>query len=365
MKKKVLHVLGGMGRGGAPSFIINNLREIDGQKVQFDFLVRKDNCAFNETIEKHGGHVFVVAGFPGHLIANYKQTLKFFQERGHEYEAVHVHANALYYILPLILGKRYGIKKLILHSHNTQSNVCLLQPLHYMNKLFVDKLANVFLACGESAGKWMYGNRRFEVINNAVDVQKFAFDTASRKEIRSHFGISDDTLVIGNVGRFEDAKNHRFLIDLFFKYHSQNYKSILLLVGDGSLKTEIELKVKELGIQDSVYFLGVRSDVEKLYSSFDLFLMPSIFEGLPFVLIEAQCSGVKCLVSENVTTEALITDLVITKKLNDSIESWCEEISKSSQVINTKKRLLYSQVVKEKYYDIQYTAERLTFIYTS
>lgn len=142
--KKSVTCTGRHGKRWCTQFHHKQSTGIDGQKVQFDFLVRKDNCAFNETIEKHGGHVFVVAGFPGHLIANYKQTLKFFQERGHEYEAVHVHANALYYILPLILGKRYGIKKLILHSHNTQSNVCLLQPLHYMNKLFVDKLANVF-----------------------------------------------------------------------------------------------------------------------------------------------------------------------------------------------------------------------------
>ena len=140
MKTRVLHVIGGMGRGGAPSFVINNLLRMDSSKIQFDFLVRNNNCVFTDIIEKKGGRLFEVPSFPKHLISNYRETLNVFKKYGKEYDAIHVHANALYYILPLLLAKKWGIKKIILHSHNTQSNVGIMQPLHYLNKLFVTKL---------------------------------------------------------------------------------------------------------------------------------------------------------------------------------------------------------------------------------
>ena len=164
MKRKVLHIIGGMGRGGAPIFIINNLKYVDGTKLQFDFLCRKDNCAYDDIIKQHGGNIYIVPDFPRHLFSNFTQTLRFFREHASEYEALHVHANALFYILPLILGKIYGVKKIILHSHNTQSNVGVLQSLHYINRLFVNVLSNVHLACGQEAGKWMFSNRPFEVM---------------------------------------------------------------------------------------------------------------------------------------------------------------------------------------------------------
>lgn len=362
MKVKVLHVIGGMGRGGAPSFIINNLMKMDCSKIQFDFLVRNNNCVFTDIIESKGGRVFEVPAFPRYLVKNYKATVDFFAKHGAEYDVMHVHANALYYILPLLLAKKVGIKKIILHSHNTQSNVHFLQPLHYLNKIFVSQLANVFLACGKEAGKWMFGNQPFEVINNAVDTTKFAFNDLSRSEIRTELNIPADAFVIGNVGRFELAKNHSLLVDIFYHFLQKHPKSLLLLVGDGSLKKEIEIKVKKLGISNSVYFAGVRGDIEKLYSAMDIMLMPSLFEGLPFVAIEAQCSGLKCLLSDAVTSEAVVTDLCDSESLEASIEQWCDKIEllMKKNVLRTE----YSLIVAEKKYDINYTANRLQQIYT-
>ncbi len=359
---KVLHVIGGMGRGGAPSFIINNLKKTDTNKIQFDFLVRKNNCVFTDVIEEKGGRVFEVPVFPKRMLGNYLETKAFFKEHANEYQAVHVHANALIYILPLILAKKYGIKKIILHSHNTQSNAGLGKPIHYFNRLFVSKLANVFLACGIDAGKWMYGNNAYEVINNAVDVDHFAYNDIYRHEIRKELGVSDDTFVIGNVGRFEQAKNHDFLIDIYYDYLKINPKSLLLLPGEGSLWQIMKDKAEKLGISEKICFAGVRSDIHKLYSAMDMLLMPSLFEGLPFVAIEAQCSGLKCLLSTNVTSEAMITDLCLSEPLDSDIKKWCELIEQLRERVVERKD--YFRIVAEKKYDINYTANRLSEIYT-
>lgn len=363
MKTKVLHILGGMGRGGAPSFIINNLEKIDDQKVQFDFLVRKDNCAFNDVLKRHDSRLFVVPEFPSHAWSNMVETYKVFKQYGKEYTAIHVHANALYYVLPFILAKLFGVKITILHSHNTQSNVKSLQALHYLNKLFVGFWANTFLACAVDAGKWMFGKKHFEVINNAVDVNKFIFNQANRSAIRLELGIPESSYVIGNVGRFEEVKNHRFIIDIFNEYLKVNSNAYLLLPGDGSLWQEMDDKVKSLGISDKVRLTGVRSDIDKMYSAMDLLLMPSHYEGLPFVLIEAQCAGLKCMISENVTEECILTDLCCVESLSHDASEWSNRLANISDT--SYDRSQYAKVVKEKGYDINDTAQRLTEIYTS
>lgn len=363
MKTKVLHVIGGMGRGGAPSFIINNLLKIDSDKVQFDFLVRNNNCAFNDIIQAKGGRVYVVPSFPRHLLSNFSQTLKFFREHGKEYDVVHVHANALYYILPLLLAKIFNIPRVVLHSHNTMSNVPALRFLHYLNKLYVSSLANVFLACGEEAGRWMFGNRNFEVINNAVDVNKFRYDPTTRDAIRRELHICKDTIVIGNVGRFEEVKNHSFLIDIFAEYLKINSNAVLLIPGGGSLFDSMKQKAHCLDLSDKILFVGVRSDIEKLYSAMDVFVMPSLFEGLPFVAIEAQCSGLPCLISKNVTSEAFITDLCRIESLDNGAKVWSNAIGE--MLVNPIDRVRYYNIVSQKKYDIQYTAKRLQQIYIS
>ena len=361
MKTKVLHVLGGMGRGGAPSFIINNLLRLNPHEIQFDFLVRKDNCAFNDEIESRGGRIFVVSPFPKNIWKNYKETKKFFQKYGKEYDAIHIHANALYYILPFILAKKAGIKKIILHSHNTQSNVSFLQPIHYLNKFFVSYFANIFLACGKQAGKWMYNDKHFEVINNAVDTQKFSYNETYRKEIRMEFNIPENCVLIGNVGRFQEVKNHSFLIDIFSEFHKKHPESFLLLPGEGTLLNAMKDKAKNLGLSNRIIFPGVRSDIEKIYSALDIFVMPSLYEGLPFVGIEAQCSGLRCILSDHVTEEAFLTDLCTSVSLDENAYQWSCVIE--NQLEKSIKRESYSKIIRDNDYDINYTAKRLLTIY--
>ena len=208
----------------------------------------------------------------------------------------------------------------------------------------------------------MYCNKPFEVINNAVDVDKFKYCGQSREAIRKELGLSKEAYLIGNVGRFEVAKNHTFIIDVFKNIHDVKPSAVLLLVGEGSLFEEMKEKVMLLGLTEFVYFLGLRSDVERIYSAMDLFFLPSLFEGLPFVLVEAQCSGVNCLVSDAVTKEAFITDLVTSMKLEDDIKEWVSAVDHLSTI--QKDRSQYAEVIRQKHYDIGYTAAKLTEIYT-
>lgn len=357
---KVLHVLGGMGRGGAPSFVINNMMKMDSDLIVFDFLVRKDNCAFSREIKAQGGKVFTVSEFPRHIIKNYIETRNFFKSHVGEYDIVHIHANALLYILPIWLAKKYWKCKIIIHSHNTTSNLRWVSWIHFINQLLFLRPEYVRLACSQEAGKWMFGKRAFQIINNAVDAKRFQYSEMSRKRIREELMVEKDCTIVGNIGRIEAAKNHDFMIDVFSKYLQYDSNTVLVLVGEGSLKDSICKKISKCGLDNRVIWTGVRSDAPDLYSAFDIFLMPSFFEGLPFTLIEAQASGLKCVISGNITREVDLTDLIIRHNLNDSIEEWAKSMLGKK---TSKKREDYVSDICEKQYDIYTTSKILENIY--
>ncbi|WP_010200274.1 glycosyltransferase [Bacillus sp. m3-13] len=202
---RVLHVLNGLGSGGTESFIMNIYRNIDRSKVQFDFLIRstKDNLLKNE-IEKLGGKVYITSEFPRHFIKNYREINEFFK-RNKDYNIVHVHANALMYVKPLKIAKKYGVNCRIIHSHNTQTaNNPLYKYIHHWNKRFISEQATDFFACSKMAGDWMFNNS-YKVINNAIDVNKFQFNEEKRKKVRELFKL-ENKFVIGHIGRFTYQK---------------------------------------------------------------------------------------------------------------------------------------------------------------
>lgn len=360
MGVKVLHILGGMGRGGAPSFIINNMKKTKSSEVEYDFLVRKDNCAFNSEIEEHGGRVFVVSEFPRHFIKNYIETVRFFNEHKNEYVAVHIHANALLYMLPIKLATKKWKCEVIIHSHNTESNIKGASIIHQINRTFRIPSKCICLACGQEAGRWMFGNRKFEVINNAVDTELFRYSYEKRKKIRKELNLSSKAFVIGNIGRFEYAKNPEFIIDIFYEFLKMNSNSYLVLVGTGSLGEKLRELVTKYNIEEKVIFTGERRDPYNLYSAFDFFLMPSRFEGLPFTLIEAQAAGTPCLISENITHEVDLTDLIIRLKLDDNAKIWADKIY---SFMNKEEREQYAERIVNKKYDTGVTSRRLKEIY--
>lgn len=362
MTIRILHVLNSLGNGGAESFIFNVYRNIDRNIIQFDFLLRSknNNSKLIDEVEKMGGKIFITPEFPKHPVANYKAVKHFFKTHN-EYKVIHVHANALLYITPLILARKLDIQHRILHSHSTATkNNFMFKKIHLFNRLFIKIIAKHFYACGYEAGKWMFGEQEeFKIINNAIDTEKYVIDPVKRNNLRSEMGI-EDGFVIGHVGRFVKPKNHTFLIDIFKEIYNSNPKAYLVLIGEGELLPQIKEKVDRLNLSKNVFFLGQRPDVPDLLQVVDTFVFPSIFEGIPIALIEAQAAGLKCFVSDRVSPKSKITKLVRFLSIKDSSAVWANEI-----LMETGKsiRLNMSSDIKLSNYDISDNAKKLEDMY--
>ena len=324
MKKiKVLHIINGMGSGGAEMLIMNWLRNIDTSKFQFDFLLRSNDCMYEDEIVSKGGHIYYTASFPKHWLTNKKETIKFF--RNHKYDVVHVHGNALIYMEGLKQAKRSQTPLIIMHSHNTKTYIPAFTIIHLFNRVKIKRYANCFLSCGEAAGKWMFGDNKFTVVNNGVDENTFKYDSIKRKQIRDKLNIKENEFVIGHVGRFLPVKNHKFILRVFKEILKKGSNAKLLLIGEGPEYDNIQNYAKELNISKSVRFLGLRQDISDLEQAMDLFLFPSLHEGLPFVLIEAQMIGLPCLVSSTISTESSISNNIKFYSLDQDANKWADQ----------------------------------------
>lgn len=322
---RVAHVIGNWLGGGVESVVMNYYRNIDRNKVQFDFLCSESSTDIPyEEIEKLGGRVFIVPNYTK-VVKYQKELQKIFKENN--YKIVHSHISTMS-VFPLRAAKKAGVPIRIAHSHSTTNKKekkknLLKQVLRPFSKVY----ATDYMCCSELAGRWLFCNKEYDkgnvyLLNNAIDLDKFKFDEKVRKTKRKELGIGYDTFVIGHIGRFVEQKNHRFLIDIFNEIHKKNSNSLLLLVGQGPLKKEIENKVKELKLNDSVRFLGQRNDVNELYQAFDVFLLPSLYEGLPVVGVEAQATGLLCELSNDMTKETKVLDTTRFISLNTSAEEW-------------------------------------------
>ena len=322
---RVAHVIGNWLGGGVESVVMNYYRNIDRNKVYFDFLCSESSTDIPyEEIEKLGGRVFIVPNYTK-VVKYQKELQKIFKENN--YKIVHSHISTMS-IFPLRAAKKAGVPIRIAHSHSTTNKKekkknLLKQVLRPFSRVY----ATDYMCCSELAGRWLFGDKEYDkgnvyLLNNAIDLDKFKFDEKVRKTKRKELGIGDDTFVIGHIGRFVEQKNHRFLIDIFNEIHKKNSNSLLLLVGQGPLKKEIENKVKELKLNDSVRFLGQRNDVNELYQAFDVFLLPSLYEGLPVVGVEAQATGLLCELSNDMTKETKVLDTTRFISLNTSAEEW-------------------------------------------
>ena len=303
---RVAQIMGKCVGGGVESVVMNYYRNIDRNKIQFDFICDSDsiNIPYQE-IEKLGGRVFLVPPYQK-ILAYQKELIKTFKENN--YKIVHSHINTLS-LFPLRAAKKAGIPIRISHSHSTST------PKEWKRNFFKNilrKFSKVYpthyLCCSKIAGIYQFGKKKYNdgevfLVNNAIDIEKFTYNELIRKELRKELKIDNDTLVIGHIGRFVTVKNHKFLIETFKEIHEKNSNSILLLAGQGPLENEIKEKVKELNLTNSVIFLGQRNDVNKLYQVFDIFLLPSLYEGLPVVGVEAQTAGLLCILSNKVPKE--------------------------------------------------------------
>ena len=279
----VAHIMGKWNGGGVESVVMNYYRNIDRNRIQFHFLCDEDSTDIPyEEIEKLGGKVIVIPPYQK-LFKYQKELYRIFKENN--YKIIHSHINALS-VFPLRIAKKAGVPIRIAHSHSTSNKKewkknILKMILRPFSKLY----ANNYFACTEYAGKWLFGKKVVErkelnVINNAIDLKKFEFNENTRKALREKLGIKDDTLIIGHVGRFMKQKNHEFLIEVFNEVYKKNQNTLLILIGQGPLLSEIKQKAINLNIEDKIRFIGQVTNVEKYYNIMDIFLFPSIYEGL-------------------------------------------------------------------------------------
>jgi len=308
--------------GGVETFLMSYWRHIDKNKFQMDFLSIYPKLCFEDELIKGGAKIHKVSDFKRNPLKYAKELSKILKEN--KYDIVHINMLSAANFIPFIVAQRCKIKKVIAHSHNTGVPKGIFRRfLHTFCRKIILSNASDFFACSKKAGKWMFGDERAKVIHNAIDVKKFSFNEVARKKIRDDFSL-ENKFVIGHVGRFHEQKNHSFLIDVFAEVYKQDKNAVLLLVGDGELKSAIEKKVENLGLKNAVVFAGVRPDVENFYQAFDVFVLPSLFEGLPLTLIEAQCTSVTSIASEPITREANITELL--QYLSFDIEIWAKTI---------------------------------------
>ena len=325
---RIAQVLNRMDSGGIEAVVMNYYRNIDREKVQFDFFINKESSfPQKEELNRYGARVYYLPSYS--KVLEYHKTLyELFKENN--YKVVHVHLNTMS-LFPLFAAWRAGVPVRICHNHSTAhrgegKRTILKYILRPFNRIF----ATDYFACGKLAGCWMYGDKNFysgkvTVMPNAIDTQKFYFDEAKRKSVRDEFSIPQEAFVIGHVGRFVYPKNHRFVIEIFEKLLQQK-DAYLLLVGEGELQGEIQQQVKALGLSERVIFTGARQDVNWMYSAMDVFFLPSFYEGLAVVAWEAQANGWPVISSNNISEEVVCSENIIRLDLEEDEKLWVENL---------------------------------------
>lgn len=341
---RVLHVVTYMGRGGLETMIMNYYRNIDRSKVQFDFLTHRDEIwDYDDEIERLGGKIYHLPRLNPFSHKYLKSLDNFFKEHK-EYKIVHCHQDCLSGIV-LKHAKKNGVPFTIAHSHSSNQNKNLKYLIKLIAKKSLPKYADYLLACGKDAGEWMFNTSDFTILNNAIDTERYIYNEEKALEMKKKLGITDK-FVIGHVGRFRQEKNHSFIIDIFKEVCEKEPNSTLLLVGDGPLEDEIKKKVDDLGLLDKVKFLGAREDVNDLMQGMDVFILPSLYEGIPLTMIESQASGLNCIISDKVPTECIVTKNVKSISLEESPKYWADEIIKSK---NKTRKNLYNEIQDAKF----------------
>lgn len=363
---RVLHVIGVMNRGGAETMIMNLYRNIDRRKIQFDFVVHtSEKAAFDTEIIELGGRIYHCPKFNVRNFFSYeKWWSNFWQNEGKEYEIVHGHIGSTAAIY-LKIAKKYG-KYTIAHSHSAGVSHNVKGMLYKIISYNTRNVADYFFACSQEAGLKRFGKKvcsgdiNFRILHNAIDTKLFRFNSEVRDYEREQLRVAKEDFLVGHVGRFTAEKNHTFILDVFKTILDKKKNSLLILVGDGPLRKSIENKARDIGIENRVVFLGVRSDVNALMQAMDVLVFPSLYEGLPLTMIEAQASGLPIVVSDRVSAECICTNKLVTRlSLEDSATKWAEEILNKCDTA----RADYREEIAAAGYDIAPAAEELQRFY--
>jgi glycosyltransferase EpsF len=360
---RVAQIIGKMMAGGVEAVVFNYYRNIDKSKFQFDFYYDADSIIEPPQDLIDMGARFIEIPSYQKLSSYIKALKKHFKEN--KYKIVHSNMNTLS-VFTLYAAWRANVPTRIAHSHSTASKGEIKRNiLKYLLRPFSKLFATDYCACSMYAGEWLFGKRvvkngKVTVFNNAIDLNKFSFNQQVRGDVRKELNI-ESKFVVGHVGRFCYQKNHEFLIDIFEEIHKKREDAVLMLIGIGELTDDIKKKVHDKGLDDVVLFLGKRTDVNRLYQAMDAFVLPSHYEGLPVVGVEAQTSGLPCVFSTSMTSEINMTSNAIMIGLNESANKWADEVLAPCD--NKQNRLTAVAEVAESGFDITKEAKKLEMFY--
>lgn len=361
---RVLNLFTIMDRGGAETMVMNYYRNIDRTKVQFDFMVhRSERGAYDDEIEALGGKIYRMPPIRPWSSRNYRRLIQKFYSEHPEYKIIHSHMSELG-CYDFIEAEKMKVPVRICHAHNRPYGIDLKSPVRWYYKIkMMPHITHMFI-CGKEAGEWLYGKKnaeKFIMLNNAIDSEKYRYNIKIRKEIRRALKIKDNQLVVGHVGRFNPQKNHKFIIDIFKEVQKTRKDAELLLIGNdfGECGEEIHKKVEKLGLKENVKFLGIRSDIPKLLQAMDVFLFPSLFEGLSVASVEAQAAGLPILISDHVPIECKKTELVKVIPLSESADVWSTAVIECSKI----ERRDMTEKIKAEKFDIKENSKWLEKFY--
>lgn len=365
---RVLHVIGKMDRAGAETMIMSLYRRIDRNKIQFDFMVHsKEKGDFDDEIRALGGKIFYIDKFKGFNLIPYYFAWRKFLKKHSEYRVIHGHIGSSAFIY-ISVAKSLG-RKTIIHSHSEFSDRFnlhdhLISWLNYPNK----HIATELLAASKQAGIDRFGKsvilqNNFRVLNNAIDTNKFLYSKLKRQQIRTKLGISPDTLIIGNIGRLVEVKNQSRLIEIFNTILVKIPDAHLLILGEGPLREKLEQLIVDKGLKSNVHLVGVKDNVADYLSAMDIFVFPSLHEGLGISLIEAQSTGMPCVVSDAVPIEAKVSPLLTFISLKSSDNEWMKIILRERENYSIQNRTSQVEKIKQANYDISQTLPQLSSLY--
>ncbi|MCT0020851.1 glycosyltransferase [Weissella cibaria] len=349
-KIKVLHIGMTPNFGGVEAYVMNLYRNIDKRKVQFDFIdwYANKNIAYTEEIKRLGGKIYKIQSRRRSPISNFSQLNSIIRQGNYQY--IYYNVNSLSDTTGMKSVLNLSNTKLIVHAHN--DHIELNKPFtlifHMLHKYFM-KQNIIRLACSDNAGKWMFGNNQFTVIPNAIDVDKYKFNADVRLSYRKKMSVGSKT-VYGCVARFSPQKNHDFLIKIFSEIYRKDNDSLLLLIGDGQLKKNLKQQVENLNLNSAVKFLGMRGDINNLLQTVDVMIAPSLFEGFGISVLEAQCAGVSCYVSDAFNDEVMQTPLIKKVPLSQSAEQWANQILLGQKNVKESKRKSYDVEIEKSGY---------------
>lgn len=362
-KINVCHFVSGLKAGGVESMIFNYCSCIDKNKYNFMIVYQHDPSQKNvKEFEKLGFKLYRVPSKAKHPLKNYLLSKKILKDN--KVDVVHCHMTLMNFI-PLFAAKKLNINQRICHSHNSdvRRKNFLIRYTESILKKLCNSLSTCNIACGEDAGKYLFGDNKYTILKNALYLTEFEYKENLRIKIRKKYNISNNTLVIGNVARFTNQKNHGFIISLAEKLVEDNIDFKIVLVGDGELKKEIIKVVNEKNLNNRIIFTGVVKNVNEYYSAFDLFILPSLWEGMPVVGIEAQTSGLKCLFSKNVDKKINIcTENVKMLELETYI--WIKSIEEIYMIKDYARKNM-TEKLRNAGFDITKEVEKLEEIYNA